>query len=273
MSTIHSQPGGGDAVGRLRQSVWRYKGLIVAAVLVGALLGYGWAARQPTLYEGVSGMRMVPCPTDLCPSFRSLAGRMRSSEVLQRAVRLSGGRISAVTLAQRLEVQITPDPRLIKIRVVDSTPEGAAALANGVTLAYREVVIDQDHKVIQRMRSHMLSALKTRLARIVAELAGRPNDRGLRDQRNALAAQLPQLEGPYYPAEAAVRVDRYLRRDVAAVPDQPIQPRPGRMVTIAIGMLVGFLAVAVLAWWHTRRQGPKSQSSTPEQGPELASPA
>ncbi|HEY6589523.1 MAG TPA: hypothetical protein VI751_00605 [Actinomycetota bacterium] len=274
MSTPHSQPGGGDAVGRLLRSAWRYKGLIVAAVLVGALLGYGWAARQPTLYEGVSGMRMIDCPdTYLCLPFRSQARRMSSSEVLQRAVTLSGGRISAVTLGQRLEVKITPDPRLIKIRVVDSTPEGAAELANGVTLAYREVVIEQDHKVIRRLRSQMLSDLKTRLAGIDAELAGRPNDPGLREQRNALAAQLPRFEVGFDTAFAAARVDRYLQRDVAAVPEQPIQPRPGRTVTVAIGMLVGLLISGALAWWRTRRQGPTSRSSTPEQGPELPSPA
>ena len=224
MSTIHRQPGSRDVVGHLLWSGGRYKGLIVAAVLAGALLGYGWAARQPTLYEGVSAMRVLSCPDPYfyqCLSVRDHAGRMRSSEVLQRAVTLSGGRISAVTLAQRLEVQITADPRLIKIRVVDSTPEGAAELANGVTLAYREVVIDQRHKGIQRLRSHMLSELKTSLASIDAELAGKPNNPGLRRQRNVLAAQLAQLEVPFYPAEAAVGVDRHLRREVAAVPEQP----------------------------------------------------
>jgi hypothetical protein len=56
MSTVHRQPGGGGAMGGLLQAVWRYKWLIAAAVLLGALLGYGWAARQPTLYEGVSRM-------------------------------------------------------------------------------------------------------------------------------------------------------------------------------------------------------------------------
>jgi hypothetical protein len=31
-------------------------------VLLGALLGYGWASRQPTLYEGVARVRMAdPC--------------------------------------------------------------------------------------------------------------------------------------------------------------------------------------------------------------------
>jgi hypothetical protein len=206
MSTPHSQPGGGDAVGRLLRSAWRYKGLIVAAVLVGALLGYGWAARQPTLYEGVSGMRMIDCPdTYLCLPFRSQARRMSSSEVLQRAVTLSGGRISAVTLGQRLEVKITPDPRLIKIRVVDSTPEGAAELANGVTLAYREVVIEQDHKVIRRLRSQMLSDLKTRLAGSTPSLpagrttpasanSGTPSQRSYRGSRwdSTRPSQLPE---------------------------------------------------------------------------------
>jgi hypothetical protein len=215
-------------------------------------------------------MRMIDCPdTYVCLPFRGQAHRMRSSEVLQRAVTLSGGRISTGTLAQRLEVQLTPDPQLIKIRVVDSTPEGAAMLANGVTLAYREVVIDQDRKVIQRMQSRMLSDLKTGLARIEAELAGKPNDHGLREQRNALAARLPELEVPVYPAVAAVRVDRYLRRDVAPVPGQLIQPRPGRILSVAIGMLVGLLGAGALAWWRTRRQGPTSRSSVPEQGSEM----
>jgi len=52
--TFHSQPPSGNAVGKLLGSIWRYKSLIATAVLLGALLGSGWAARQPTLYEGVS---------------------------------------------------------------------------------------------------------------------------------------------------------------------------------------------------------------------------
>jgi MYXO-CTERM domain-containing protein len=138
-----------------------------------------------------------------------------------------------------------------------------------VTLAYREVAIEQGYKAIWRLRSRMLSRLKTMLAGIDAELAGSPNDPGLRRQRSALAARLPELEVPFYPTVAAVRVDRYLRRDVAAVPGQPIQPRPGRIVSVAIGMLVGLLVAGALAWWRRRRQGPTSRSSAPEQGSEM----
>jgi len=48
-STFHSQPPSGNAVGRLLGSFWRYRWLITAAVLLGALLGSGWAVHQPVL--------------------------------------------------------------------------------------------------------------------------------------------------------------------------------------------------------------------------------
>ena len=147
MSMLPRQSRGGDAVGRLFQSAWRYKGLIVAAVLLGALLGYGWAARQPALYEGVT--RIFPTTMDSAslPGVDSLAiGEpaqylrrqaefISSPVVLERAVRLSGSRISAETLAQRLEVDVAQDADVVTIRVVDSTARGAAQLADDEQLA------------------------------------------------------------------------------------------------------------------------------------------
>jgi uncharacterized protein involved in exopolysaccharide biosynthesis len=107
MSTFHRQPSDGDAVAGLLQSAWRYKALIAAAVLLGALLGYGWAARQPTLYEGTSWVFIANgCPTDvLCRPLRDHAQLMRSPAVLQRVVKLNGSRISAETLRQRLQAE------------------------------------------------------------------------------------------------------------------------------------------------------------------------
>ena len=46
---------------------------------------------------------------------------MRSAPVLERAVTLSGNRISAETLGQRLEVEAAKDADLLTIRVLDST--------------------------------------------------------------------------------------------------------------------------------------------------------
>jgi uncharacterized protein involved in exopolysaccharide biosynthesis len=290
MSIFHGQPRGWDVVGGLLQSAWRYKRLIAAAVLLGALLGYGWASRQPTLYEGVSRVRMAdPCADFLLGVPRCIpdgylgrqAQLMSSSAVLQHAVKLSGSSISAETLGQRLEVDVAQDPTrrpgqelgVITIQVVDSTARGAAQLANAVTLAYQQVAIQQERKIIQGLQRHTLSRLETRLANIDAELADRPNNGDLRSQRDAFAAQLSQIEAQLTPIFAEARVMNRARREVAAVPEQPVQPRPGRTITMAIGMLLGLLVSAALAWWLTRRQGPTSSSSAPEQGPEMPSPA
>ena len=60
---------------------------------------------------------------------------MRSSAVLERAVKLSGNRISADALGQRREVDVAQDADVVTIRVVDSTATGAAQLADDEQLA------------------------------------------------------------------------------------------------------------------------------------------
>ena len=47
----------------LLQSAWRYKWLIAVAALLGLLLGYGWAARQPTLYPAASQVLLTGTPS------------------------------------------------------------------------------------------------------------------------------------------------------------------------------------------------------------------
>jgi uncharacterized protein involved in exopolysaccharide biosynthesis len=267
MSTFHRRSAGGIVVSRLLQSAWRYKWLIVAAVLLGALLGYGWASRQPTLYEGVSRVLLANrCPPHVqCPTLPSPAQLMRSSAVLERAVKLSGSRISADTLGQRLQVDAAQDTDLVTIRVVDSTATGAAQLADSVMRAYDRVATQQSRKVAAQLLRERGEPLTTSLARVQAELAGRPNDDRLRKQLEALSAQLADLRRLL----AETRTAESILLERAVVPDQPIQPRPGR--TMAIGMLLGLLASAVLVWWRTRRQGPTAPA--PEQGPEMPSSA
>ena len=114
MSMLPRQSHGGEVVGRLLQSAWRYKGLIVAAVLLGALLGYGWAAYQPVLYEGVTRIFPTSMGSGALPGgallaigepaqyVRKQAEVISAPVVLERAVKLSGTRMSAETLGQRL---------------------------------------------------------------------------------------------------------------------------------------------------------------------------
>jgi uncharacterized protein involved in exopolysaccharide biosynthesis len=287
MSTFQSQPPSGNAVGRLLGSIWRYRWLMAAAVLLGALLGYGWAARQPTFYQGVARVLLVvgSDPTALAGAapqppgdpeghLRSQAQLISSPPVLERAVTLSGSRISVETLGQRLEVDVAPDADVLTIRVLDSTARGAAQLADAVTAAYEAVLGQQLREGFRTTMSRLRdtrSRLQARLAKVDAELAGSPNDSRLRAQRAATVGQLSAVQSRLMEAEARGPTRPSLVRDPPTVPKHPITPGPGR--AMAIGMLLGLLASAVLVWWRTRGQGPTSSSSAPEQGPEMPSPA
>jgi uncharacterized protein involved in exopolysaccharide biosynthesis len=284
MSTVHGQSPGGNVVGRLLQSAWRYKGLIAATMLVGALLGYGWAARQPTLYQGVARVFLeVPgstsppgdvlpvTPVDPGQYVRQQAQQVRSAQVLERAVKLTGNRISAETLRQRLEVEAAQDADVLTIRVVDSTATGAARLADAVATAYDQFLARQLRARaldMARQLQNRQSELKTRLAEIDAKLADEPNNPVLRAQRDGLVRQLSAIQSTLMQLiTAAERTRPGLMLERAAVPKQPISPGPGR--TMVIGMLLGILASAVLVWWRTGGQGPTSRSSAPEEGPEM----
>jgi uncharacterized protein involved in exopolysaccharide biosynthesis len=281
LSTFHGQPPSGNGVGRLLGSIWRYKSLVAAAVLLGALLGSGWAARQPTLYQGVARVVLVAGsdstsmpgeasypPGDPAQYLRNQAQLIGSAHVLQRAVERSGSRISVATLRQRLQVEVAPDADVLTIRVLDSTATGAAQLANAVAAAYHQVLAQQWRESLRarvRQLQNLQSALQARLAQAGDELARNPNDSHLQAQCRALTDQdreiLTQLRALEHSRPG-------LAWEPAAVPKQPtISPSPGR--AMVIGMLLGLLAAAVLVWWRTRRQGPTSRSSAPEQGPEL----
>lgn len=272
MSTVHRQPGGGGAMGGLLQAVWRYKWLIAAAVLVGALLGYGWAARQPTRYEGVSRMILDCSDLDWCVPLGGRAQSLRSPAVLEHAVRLSGNRISAERLGQRLQIDVASDADLVTMRVVDSTPTGAAQLADSVMLAYDEVVARQPaRKVVEELqRMAARCGLENTLANDVVEPADRANNDRL--QNTCDAATVARLREDLRRLLRKLNATDFNPLQRASMPEQPIQPiQPETRGPTAIGMLLGLLVSAVLAWWRTRRQGPPS--SAPEQGPEMPSPA
>jgi uncharacterized protein involved in exopolysaccharide biosynthesis len=263
-STFHSQSPSGNAVGRLLQSGWRYKPLIATAVLLGALFGSGWAARQPTLYQGVTrvvleaGSDPAVLPLGEPEShLRSQAQLMNSAPVLERAVKQSGSRISVETLRQRLQVEVAPGADVLTIRVIDPTAKGAAQLADTVAAAYEAVLARQT----KRRLEYVVRQLQAMLAGLDAELADRQDNRSLQAQRTACAAQLTAVQRQLI--EAAARPSVVWQR--AAVPQQPITPGPGR--AMAVGMLLGLLASAVLVWWLTRRQTSRSSEQGPEQPP------
>lgn len=74
-------------------------------------------------------------------------------------------------------------------------------------MAYEQLLAHQDREVARSMRRRlaaMRSQLKTRLAKLNAELAGRPNDGDLLGRRDTLAARPSQIESQFdYPDVAA----------------------------------------------------------------------
>jgi hypothetical protein len=275
---------GGDVVGRLLLSAWRSRGLIAAVVLVGALVGDGWAARQPTRYQGVARVVLGPAPpvevlavtpVDPRQSLGRQAQRMRSAPVLEPAVKGTGNRISAETLGQRLEVDAAKDADVLTIRVLDSTATGAAQLAIGGPNRPWPVAWPTIARAIPGPGAPTPQPPEPAQGKVgpdrgqAGRRAGGPGSPGTACGRPSPAVGAPT------PAQAAENRSRtrppmpLVAR--AAVPNQPSSPGPGRaMVT---GTLLGLLGAAVVVWWGTRRQGPRSRSSASEPGPEMPSPA
>lgn len=233
----------GEVVGRVLQSAWRYKGLITAAVLLGALFGYGWTARQPTRYEAAARVVTSECPpTGFCTVLHRQATPAQqlitAPVVLERAVKLSGSRMAAEMLAGRLAVEAVPETNVLTIRVVDSTATGAAQLADAVAAASEQIVNRQSLAAISQLQRRFRQ-LEARTVKVDSQLARHPNDPRLRSQRTAVAHQLEPIR------EAMVSGVPWLEPAGAAV-SEPIQPSRGRPV--AIGMLVGLLTSGALAW-------------------------
>jgi hypothetical protein len=267
MRTFDTRTGGWEEVPGLLQSAWRYKWMIAAAVLLGGSLGYGWASRQPTLYEGVSRVLLagpgaavltgdVPPPAgEPERNLRNQAELIGSSEVLKRAAKDSGGRVSATMLGQRMEVEVAPDSDVITIHVVDPTAEGAAQLANSVGAAYEAFVAEQSRKGVDQLR-RVRRRLETRLTGIDAELSSAPNDGSLRRQRVAVLEELSEIEKQLVAAEAIAGSNRLELRENASVPEQPFQPAPRRLA--AIGALFGLVGSGALAWWLSGRRAARA---------------
>ena len=247
------------------QSVWRYKWLIAITALLAAVVGYAWEARQPPLYEGVSKWVLsTPSPPPGTPSearedperfLNKQAAVISSGPVVQRAAKLSG-REASPALRQGIIVDVAKNADVVTIRLMDSTPGGAANFANQVGTAYNQVTTEQsrqDTEAAVKELERMAEKLKARLGQLNADLLKAPNDRSIQAKQTAVQEQLDanarSIEGLLSQSGATSRLQLLTR---ARVPGSPVQPMPRRAA--AVGLLFGLVGSGALAWWLNSRR-------------------
>jgi non-specific protein-tyrosine kinase len=243
--------------------MWRYKALVVAAVLLGALVGLGWSSRQPVLYEGTSRVLLSPAnpgalqgdngPQSVDPDryLRTQTEIVSSMQVMRSASRLAGGTIPPTELRKVVTVAPVKDSDLIEIRAVDSAPERAAQLADSVGVAYQQVVVKQFREAARKASTQLEAvqqALKAQLDDVDAKAKANPDDVGLQADRDAVRKQLATVVARKQTLAVDARVGgaANISLEKATIPEAPVQPQPVR--TAAAGALLGLVASSVLAW-------------------------
>jgi capsular polysaccharide biosynthesis protein len=253
----------------LVESVRRYRWLVVAAALVGAIAAFLWSSAQPVRYEGVIRvfLDIGSDQTDPGRIVRSQAEFLSSPVVLDRTVALVGGRLTRKELEKRLTVEPARDADVITIRVLDATPEQAAGLADTVVRAYRDVLAQQANNAARAEAAAVArrqQRLESEIATLSGQLQNQPSNPRLLANRAAKEKQLNELADQI---EAVRRdSDRASRRaeglqETAALPEAPAAPKPLR--TAVIGALLAMIVAAGLAWWlNGRRPAHERQPSS-----------
>jgi capsular polysaccharide biosynthesis protein len=243
----------------LVESIRRYRWPVLGVVLVGAIAAFLWSSSQPVRYEGVVRVFLNTegdGTTDPGRIVRSQAEYLNSPDVLARAVALSNDRLTLKQLRERLTVEPARDADLIRIKVLEATPKEAAAMADTVVRAYREVLAEQTTSAAKQQiasLSQRQQTLSGEIAKLDVQLRERPSAL-LQSRRDAKFKEIndlaDQIEEARPSASAGASTETVQER--AAIPEEPAQPKPLR--TAAMGGLLALVVAAAVAWWWNGRQ-------------------
>jgi hypothetical protein len=274
-------PVGWDEGPGLVASVWRFRWLVAAVALAGALAGVGFSTVQPVMYEASSQILLARPSAGQSDAqsvqpdryVRNQAAFIMSPPVLERAVRQVKGRVTVKQLRIRLVAEASKESDLVTVRVQDPTAQGAVELANAVGQAYAETARDQAKDAVDRTVGQ-LRATERALSRELAGLQAKSrNDVAAQVRRDAVRQQLAQVLARANELRLDdARGNPVASREGAELPESPAQPKPLRLG--AVGGLLGLVVAAGLAWglaW--RRQAPAIGLQPPAPTEATALPA
>jgi Mrp family chromosome partitioning ATPase len=275
---LDTSNGAWDEGPSLLASLWRYRWLALAAVLIGGFVGYGLSVRQPRQYEAVARLILSPpgqsaisggsAPAiDPDRYLQNQAQFISSSPVVYRAAELA--HLPAATWRASLAVTAAKDLDLIVIRVRASTGQDAAKVANSVVDAYQDVRSKRardENLVAQARLNATTNKLRARLDDLDAKLRGSgAGDPVLGAQREAAEEALKAIVSQGMQASVAASLaGTTIQLSERATPStQPVEPRPKR--TAAAGAVFGLFAISALSWLLNRRQPQPPQPSTSDE--------
>jgi polysaccharide biosynthesis transport protein len=245
-------------------SLLRFRVVVVAATLLGAVVGYGLAQLLPVRYQAEAtlipadpgGPSIFGDGVSLGSSDRQVhlakqVHTMTSREVLERALELIGSRQSLRDVREVLEVQASPDMASISIVATGADAGSAAALANAVGTAYQRVTAERTAEWADRAIAgleRIRQRLRDELDASPASPDGRPTSRQ-QDLRGRIS-DLQQREQDIT-VEAQVFASGVESFEQAEPPTDPSQPKS--KLAAALGALLGMLGAGAWAWWAAAR--------------------
>ncbi len=245
-------------------SLLRYREVVVAATVLGAVAGYGIAQLAPVRYQAdaalilsdpggpsVLGGGDVLESIDREVHLAKQADIITSTVVLERALELLGSRQSPGDVRGELNVQPAANLASIAIVATSADPGSAAALANAVGTAYEQVTEERAAADANRA----IASLEKLRDRFQANLDASPEspDGRLTPHQQQLVGQIADIEQRELDitAQAAVYASGVEYFERAEPPTSPSEPKP-RLAAV-LGGLVGLLAAGAWAWWAAAR--------------------
>ena len=266
---MDSNEGGMWAVGPgIVESAWRYRWLMTASVVVGALLGYLIGIQQPTIYQAQARILLTnPASAgigeaaqggnaDSARYVRNQAEQIESDPVLERALELlaepklpAGATITASVLADET------DSVLIQVR--HPSASGAADTATAIIDAYdalaAEAVAEDAQRVVAQL-TPAASSLEEQIAQLQSQLTVNPDDPLIDSQLRNTSDRLTEIRRQIQTVEidAGLFGSGVRRLEDAVVPRSPVQPKPMRAAALAA--FAAAAAAAGFAWWANSRR-------------------